>query len=142
MTDQVKWDFINQLGEDFIKGGVMLSKWFTLLIRDADVAFTTGANLAALLTALAGIESHLKYEYSEKKRECHIVMIDKAPIDEGLRLNLHRLRIYRNTWVHVDDPSDDETFLPELWKHEREFEGMAILAIKSLRRTICNEQWT
>jgi len=141
MTEQDKWDFINQLDEDLLKGGVMLSEWSTFLIRDADVAFTSGANLAALLTALAGIESHLKYEYGEKKRECLVDLIDKAPIDEDLRRDLHRLRRYRNIWVHVDDPSDDETLLSDPGKHERELEEMAILAIKSLRRTIYTEQW-
>lgn len=141
MTEQDKWDFINQLDEDLLKGGVMLSEWSTFLIRDADVAFTSGANLAALLTALAGIESHLKYEYGEKKRERLVDLIDKAPIEEDLRRELHRLRRYRNMWVHVDDPSDDETLLSDTGKHERELEEMAILAIKSLRRTIYTEQW-
>jgi hypothetical protein len=141
MTEQEKWDFVNQLDEDLLKGGVMLSEWSTFLIRDADIAFTSGANLAALLTALAGIESHLKYEYGERKRERLVDLINKAPIEEDLRRDLHRLRKYRNQWVHVDVPSDDETLLSDPEKHERELEVMATLAIRSLRRTIYAEQW-
>ncbi|MBN1139101.1 MAG: hypothetical protein JXM73_21150, partial [Anaerolineae bacterium] len=105
MTEQQKWDFVNQLDEDLLKGGVILSEWSVFLIRDTDVAFTSGANLAALLTALAGIESHLKYEYGKKKRERLVDLVDRSPIEEDLRQDLHRLRRYRNQWVHVDDPS-------------------------------------
>ena len=139
--EQEKWDFINKLDEDLLKGGVILSEWSVFLIRDADTAFTSGANLAALLTALAGIESHLKFEYGRKKRERLVDLIDKAPIEEDLREDLHRLRIYRNQWVHIDDPVDDKTLLAEPDVHERELEEMAILAINSLRRTIYTEQW-
>ncbi|MHB0867586.1 MAG: hypothetical protein ACYC6B_06195 [Thermoleophilia bacterium] len=140
MTEQDKWNFINKLDEDLLKGGVMLSEWSVFLIRDADIAYSSGANLAALLTALAGIESHLKYEYAEKKRERLVDLIEKASIDEDLRQDLHRLRKYRNRWVHVDDPSDDDTLLLDPEKHQWELEAMATLAIKSLRRTIYTEQ--
>ena len=139
-TEQDKWDYINQLDEELLKGGVMLSEWSTFLIRDADIAFTSGANLAALLTALAGIESHLKFEYGKKRRERLVDLIDKAPIEENLRRDLHRLRKYRNQWVHVDDPSDDANLLSDPRKEEKKLMEMAILAIKSLRRTIYTEQ--
>lgn len=142
MTEQKKRDFINQLDENLLQGGVLLSEWSTFLIRDTDIAFTSGANLAAMLTALAGIESHLKYEYGEKKRERLVDLIDKSPIEEDLRQDLHRLRRYRNQWVHVDDPSADETLLSDPEKHERELEVMATLAIRSLRRIMYAEQWT
>ena len=140
MNEQDKWDFINKLDEELLKGGVMLSEWSTFLIRDADVAFASGANLAALLTSLAGVESHLKYEYGESKRERLVDLIDKAPIESDLSQDLHRLRKYRNKWVHVDEPSQDEHLLSNPEENEQELETMATLAIKSLRRTIYTEQ--
>ncbi len=117
MTEQDEWDFINNLDEELLKGGVILSEWSVFLIQDADFAFAAGANLGALPTALAGIESHLKYEYGENKRERLIELIDKASIEEDLRQNLHRLRKYRNQWVHVDEPAEDESLLVDPEKH-------------------------
>lgn len=140
MNEQDKWEFLNKLDEELLKGSVILSEWSTFLIREADVAFTSGANLSALITALAAVESHLKYEYGEKTRERLVDLIDKATIEEDLREDLHRLRKYRNHWVHVEDPSNDETLITDPWKHERELEDMAMLAIRSLRRTIYTEQ--
>ena len=68
-------------------------------------------------------------------------MIDKAPIEEDLRQDLHRLRKYGNQWVHVDEPAEDESLLADPEGHEAELQEMAVLAIRSLRRTICTEQW-
>jgi len=141
MNEQDKWEFINALDEELLKGGVILSEWSTFLIRDAEMAFVSGANLSTLLTALAGVESHLKYEYGEGKRDRLVDLISKAPIEDDLRQDLHHLRKYRNRWVHVDDPTDDEDLLSDPEKHEKELEEMAKLAIRSLMRTIYTEQW-
>jgi hypothetical protein len=141
MTEQDKLEFINKLDEELLKGGVILSEWSTFLIRDADVAFQSGAHLSAILTSLAAVESHLKYEYGEKKNERLVDLIDKAPIEEDLREDLHLLRKYRNKWVHVNDPGQDDDLLTKPDKYEEELEKMACLAIKSLRRSIYTEQW-
>lgn len=141
MNENEKWDYINELDEELLKGGVILSEWSSFLIRDADKAFVNGANLSALLTALAGVESHLKYEYGEDKRERLIDLIKKAPIEDDLRVDLHRLRKCRNKWVHVEYPAEDGDLLSDPERYEKELEEMAFLAIKSLRRTIYAAQW-
>ena len=61
MNEQEKWDYINQLDDELLLGGVMLSEWSTLIARDAEIAFCKGANLSAIITSSAVIESHLRY---------------------------------------------------------------------------------
>jgi hypothetical protein len=141
MNENEKWDFINKLDEELLVGGVILSEWSTFLIRDADTAFAAGAHLAAILTALAGIESHLKYEYGSEQRERLVQLIDAASITDELRAELHELRRYRNRWVHVSDPHDDANLLSRPEAHEAELEQMATRAIRALRQTIYTEQW-
>jgi len=141
MTEDAKWEFINKLDEELLVGGVILSEWSSFLIRDADTAFTSGAHLAAILTALAGIESHLKYEYGSERRERLVDLIDAASITDELRAELHSLRRYRNRWVHVSDPHEDADLLSNSEAHEAALEQMATRAIRALRQTIYTEQW-
>jgi len=141
MTENEKWDFINKLDEKLLVGGVILSEWSAFLIRDAETAFVAGAHLAAILTALAGIESHLKYEYGSQQRERLVQLIDAASITEELRAELHVLRRYRNRWVHVSDPHEDSDLLDNPGTHEAELEQMATRAIRALLQTIYTGQW-
>lgn len=141
MTEQEKWDYINNLDEELLKGGIIISEWSNFLIRDADNAFVCGAYLASILVALSGVESHLRYEYPENSCKRLIDLIDTSSIDEDLRKDLHYIRQYRNKWVHVDAPAEDEELLSNPEKYEREFEEVAILAIRTLRRIIYQWQW-
>ena len=63
MTEQDKWDYINDLDEELLQGGVILSEWTTFLVKDAEMAFCVGANLASILACQAAIESHLRFDY-------------------------------------------------------------------------------
>jgi hypothetical protein len=141
MTEDAKWEFINKLDEELLVGGVILSEWSSFLIRDADIAFASGAHLAAILTAMAGIESHLKYEYGSERRERLVELIDAASIADELRVELHALRRYRNCWVHVSDPHEDADLLSNPEAAEAELEQMAKRAIRALRQTIYTVQW-
>ena len=144
MNEQEKWEHINRLDEELLVGGVVLSEWSTFLIREAETAFCKGANLAAILVAVAGIESHLRFEYfrglNEKKYSLYD-LINNAPIPNELKKDLHKLRRYRNKWVHVEDPSDDEELLNRPEYVEEELEDMAQTAITALLKTIYLEQW-
>jgi hypothetical protein len=68
-------------------------------------------------------------------------MIEASHLTPDLKADLHRLRRYRNRWVHVDDPNDDEALLADPEPVERELEAMARLAARALRRTIYSMQW-
>ncbi|MEH2404453.1 hypothetical protein [Nostoc sp.] len=54
MNEQEKWNYINTLEDELLLGGVILSEWSTFLAKDAELAFCSRANLAA-------IESHFRY---------------------------------------------------------------------------------
>jgi hypothetical protein len=139
-----KWDYINELDEELLVGGVILSEWSTFLIRDVDTAFCAGAHLAAILTSQAAIESHLRFEYpyaQETPRASFYDLIEKAPISTELKAKLHRLRRYRNKWVHVNEPQQDDELLTKPEYYEAELEEMARFAVRVLREVIYLEQW-
>jgi len=143
MNEQEKWEYINTLDDELLIGNVILSEWSTFLIRDAETAFCKGANLAAISVAVAGIESHLRFEYfrdSTEKRLRLYDLIENAPIPHELKADLHKLRQYRNKWVHVEDPEDDQELLDRPEYVEEELEKMARLAIRALLQTIYLEQ--
>ncbi len=140
MTADQKWQFILDLDDELLKGGVILSEWSTFLIKDADLAFVHGANLACTITAMCGIESHLKHESGEESRARLVDMIDASGLEADLIAELHELRKYRNRWVHVRAPQDDVAFLERPQKHEAELEAMAQRAMRALRRVVYSWQ--
>jgi hypothetical protein len=141
MNEEERWSRIVSLDEELFKGGVILSEWCSFIVRESDLAFVHGANLASILTAVSGIETYLRSEYGEKGRSGLFELIDGAPIADALRSDLHKLRKYRNKWVHVNDPWDDQRLLDTLDESEKELEEMALFAARALRRTIYENQW-
>lgn len=129
------------LDEELLKGGVILSEWCSFIVREADTAFAKGAYLASILTAVSGIETYLRSEHSQTGKERLVDLINMASIDIDLKDDLHALRKYRNKWVHVDAPWDDEALLENPDETERELEQMAFFAARALRRTIYENQW-
>jgi hypothetical protein len=108
MTECERWAHLIALDDELLKGGVILSEWCTFIVRDADTAFASGAHLAAILTAVSGIETYLRSEHSETGRKRLVDLINSAQIAAELKTDLHVLRKYRNKWVHVDSPWEDE----------------------------------
>ncbi|WP_193367390.1 hypothetical protein [Pelagibius marinus] len=141
MTEDERWELITRLDEELLVGGVIISEWCSFIVREADTAFAKGANLAAILTSTSGIETHLRAEYGEDRKQSLFDLIENSPIDSGLKSDLHKLRKYRNKWVHVGDPLDDSDIqiFPE--KYEQELENMAFFAAKALRRTVYENQF-
>lgn len=88
-----------------------MSEWCAFIVRDCDYAFVGGANLATVITATAAIETYLRAEYTGGKRIRLADLIDSVPIEPELRDEIHKLRKYRNTWVHLATPDDDEAIL-------------------------------
>ena len=140
MNESERWSHLVALDEEFLKGGVILSEWCSFIVREADTAFVKGAHLASILTAVAGIETYLRSEYSKTAKDSLFKLVEESPIDDDLKFNLHKLRKYRNKWVHVEAPVEDADLLSNPEKHQQKLEEMALLAIKSLRRTIYTEQ--
>ncbi len=144
MSPEEKQEYINKLDEELLIGGVMLSEWSTFLIRDTDTAFCSGASLAAILVSQAAIESHLRFEYSDAQKTGNVGfynLIENSPIPDELKSNLHKLRKYRNKWIHVNDPHEDDDLLSKPEYYESELEVMAKFAVKVLREVIYLEQY-
>lgn len=141
MTQDDRWTKIFALDEELLKGGVIISEWCSFIVREADVAFAAGADLASILTAVSGIETYLRSEHSETSKERLVELINRASIDAGLKNDLHILRKYRNKWVHIDEPWNDSNLLERPEETELELERMALFAARALRRTIYENPW-
>jgi hypothetical protein len=141
MTEDERWSHLVALDDELLKGGVILSEWCSFIVREADTAFANGAHLASILTAVSGIEAYLRSEYSAMGKERLVELIDRAEIEADLKADLHALRKYRNRWVHVDSPWEDENLLEHPEVVEGEFEEMALFAAGALHRTIYGNQW-
>ena len=140
MKEDDRWSMLLLLDEELLKGGVILSEWCSFIVRESDKAFASGAYLASILTAVSGIETYLRAGYAQAGRERLVDLINRAPIVDSLRDDLHELRKYRNKWVHVDDPWSDSNLLERPEDTEQELERMAFFAVRALRRTIYENQ--
>ena len=141
MTEEERWEHVNELDDTMLKGGVVLSGWCTFIVQEADIAFAKGAMLASILTAVSGIETYLRSEYSSTNKDTLFNLINSAPIEGQLKENLHTLRKYRNNWVHVEEPWQDLELERTSEALMAELEEMALFAIKTLRCTIYENQW-
>ena len=144
MTEEDKWNYIVNLDEELLNGGVILSEWTTFLAKDAEIAFCNGANLSCILACQAAIESHLKFEVFdsvESKKWNFYKLIENSSLDSSLKSELHELRKYRNKWVHVEDPTSDADLLLKPEYHEKEIESVAKKSIKTMLKTLYANPW-
>jgi hypothetical protein len=141
MNQDERWKQIITLDEEILKGGILLSEWCIFIVRETDKAYACGAYLASILTALSGIETYLRSEYSVTGKERLVNLINSSSIDDRLKSDLHLLRKYRNKWVHVRDPWKDVGLIELPTETEKEIERMAFFAIRLLRNIIYENQW-
>lgn len=139
MENDDHWDFIISLEEKYLKGGYILSEWASLITREADKAYISRAYLACILTAVAGIETYLRSEYGGNRNEGFSALIDASDLE--FKSELHVLRKYRNSWVHVVDPWNDDELLTDPVGKEDELKQMAEFALDNLARTIFSNPW-
>ena len=139
-TPTARLNYLLQLDNDLLIGGVTLSEWCTLVVQQADLAFLAGAWLPAILTAVAAIEAHLRAEVPSKGDHSLAERIESAALPGALRAELHQLRRYRNQWVHLDSRQDDAALLADAAPWERELEAMAVLSMRALRATLYADQ--
>lgn len=140
MTKEERWQYLVDLDERLLQGGVILSEWATFLIKDTDLAFVGGAYLATILTGLAGIETHLRTE-GESRHHRLVELIGESDMAEDLKQELQTLRKYRNKWVHIASPWDDDALLDSPEGQESELEEMAKRCAVALRGTVYSNPW-
>ena len=134
-----RWDFINNLEDEYMKGGYILSEYVSELARTTDLAFVGGAWLAVVITSMAGIESYLRSELDEKDPTlCNL--IDQSELSPEIKTELQSLRKYRNGWVHVDTPWDDGDLFDEQVLQDN-LESMARRCLVALRKVIYLSPW-
>jgi len=141
MESTERWDYLIALDEELLKGGVILPEWCSFIVQQTDIAFVNGAHLASILTAVSAIETYLRAEHSTSGKERLVELIDRLPVASRLRNDLHSLRKYRNSWVHVDDPLNDYRIIENPAIYENELERMAMHSAKLLREVIYNAAW-
>ena len=141
MSNQERQNLLVSLDEELLLGGVVLSEWCAFMIRESDNAFVDGLYLASIVTAMSAIETHLRSEDATAKKKRLVELIDSSGLESDLMRQLHALRKYRNKWVHVDDPWEDESLIQYPEKHENELEQMAFIAVKALRQTVYSNPW-
>lgn len=135
-----RWNYLVRLDEELLKGGIITSERTAFLIRHADIAFFHEAHLAAILTAVAAIETHLRAE-SPNGRTRLVDLIDSSDLETELKAELQYIRRFRNSWVHVDDPWDDSVFLEESEQSEQALFDASRRALIALRKTVYSNPW-
>jgi hypothetical protein len=143
MTEEERERYLIDLDEELLKGCVMFSAWCHFLILESDTAFIKGAHLAAVLTALSGIEAQLRFDHSEPGDHQSLAkLIGASALPDDLKLEIHELRRFRNKWVHVSDPWDESLLKhmenPEIF--QAKFEPWALRAVTALRRAFYWDQ--
>lgn len=141
MDQHERHQLLVDLDKELLVGGVTLSEWCVHIVRECDVVFVAGADLATIITAAAGVETHLRAEYGGSERFSFAELIARAPIEPRLAERLHELRRYRNRWVHVAHPHLDASFSSDSPDIAQELQSWAIFAQRVLRQTLYENQW-
>lgn len=136
-----RWAYLAQLDDELLRGGVILPEWCAMIVRHADLAYVHGAFLASILTAVSAIETHLRSESDQSKKARLVDLINTAGLPLDGTKKLHDLRVYRNRWVHVDEPWEDQLPLENPKAVEDELEGKATEAMRLLREVLYRDQW-
>jgi predicted DNA-binding protein YlxM (UPF0122 family) len=140
MDEAERSEFLMALDDELWKGGVTLSEWCSFIVCECDAVFIAGANLAAIVTAMAGIETYLRAEYPLGERASLFDLIKQSPLSDDLKREIDILRKYRNRWVHVADPENDQDLLDHPGRYAQELEEVGRQAVRTLRRTIYENQ--
>ncbi|TQO63339.1 hypothetical protein FLM08_13165 [Vibrio cholerae] len=136
MSFDYDFEDIIALDDELLLGGVFVSEWCTAIVREADIAYVSGAYLGAILTAVAGIETHIRGELQSKKRL--VELINDYGINDHIKQQLHELRKYRNSWVHVDMTEEQDEFADNI---RDEMKLNAYKSIRLLRQVLYSTPW-
>lgn len=136
MNKKQRREYLVSLDENLLQGGVVLSEWCVFIVRDADAAFVNEAYLASILTGVSAIETHLRFEYGGSEKDSLYNLIETSIIDPSLKKELHKLRRYRNKWVHISAPGEDDAILKNPGTFESELEKMAASSVRTLRKVL------
>jgi hypothetical protein len=134
---------VQSLWDENMRGGAILSEFSIFLATDAESAFQADADLSTIFTACAAIETHLRFENSSRTKEkvTFAQMTDSQGLPVELKENLAKLRKFRNTWIHVENPNFDIELQIEPEIVHSELAEMSELAIKLMVQVLCADQF-
>ena len=132
-------EYFDQVWDRELKGGVSLSEYSSFLAQDAENSIRAGAHIAAVLVCCAAIEAHLRFEGIAGNGLSELTRAADLAVD--LKGNIDRVRVFRNSWVHVKLPEHDELLQSEPTSVNRDCEAMALLAFECMVRVICLNQF-
>ena len=132
MNKEEREKFWIEQEELILLGGACFSEWCTFISKSVYDAFINGADIATVITSIACIETYFKTENFENKNKSIMQLINEADfLDKEEKESLHKLRTYRNSWVHAKR-LDDSDILADETPFLIEAEEMAILSVKLL----------
>lgn len=124
--------FFLEQEERLLKCGASFSEWCTFISKSVYDAFINGADLATIITVVTCIETYLKTENPENYKKNLAQLIDEEVLfTDREKEQLHKLRKYRNGWVHAKRV-DDVDLLENENKYKKELEEMSRLSIRML----------
>lgn len=109
--------------EDVLKGGICIQDWTTFQLENAYIAYCAGANLACVVMCQAAIESYIRDDEKLSDRSFYD-LIENSSFNTNIKTKHHKLRGYRNKWVHINDKDND--FIID----EYELENMALFSYR------------
>jgi hypothetical protein len=141
LPEDERWEWVNELDEEMLRGGASASEFCVELMRNADLSYASGAFVACLITASATIETYLREEgYGDSK--CGLYqLIEMSDFDENTKIELHDLRKNRNAWVHVADPWADNDIENEYSQGHPELENQCKQALRLMRLVVYSNPW-
>lgn len=98
-------NLLMQIQEEVLKGGICMQDWTTFQLENAYIAFCSNANLACILMCQAAIESYMRDDEQLSDRSFYD-LIEHCSYDNEMKLKLHRLRMYRNKWIHINEQNN------------------------------------
>ncbi len=132
MNKEERQKYFIEQEEKLLVGGAAFSEWCTFVSKSVYDAFINGADLATVITGLTCIETYFRTEDMFSKRKNLYTLIEEYPfLNAAERKQLHKLRKYRNRWVHINS-LDDSPILTNEEFYLTEAEEMAFLAVKLL----------
>lgn len=139
--EQSKWNYLVALDDELLKGGAIINVKASTLVQNADIAYCSGAPVAAIVLAVAAMESHMRSEYGLASARGFKDVIDASNFDDVTRKALHALRIERNHWVHARDEGEADNWLNNDIAGAERLEPVARDAVRLLRVVLYENPW-
>ena len=140
MSDDGRWEWLAQLDEELLDGGVITSDFAAELIRNADLCFIHDAFVACLVMCGATIETWLREEEGTHDKR-FVELIDASDLDPATKTEMHELRKERNRWVHIDDPWEGNDLEDQYSNGHPDLKAQCQSALRLMRKVVYSMPW-